>query len=49
MPLTADDPRNGAPLPLTADDRRYDAPSTQYQSRYDDEQPLLPFPFILGR
>ena len=46
MPLTQ--PLAGAPVPLAADNPRYQAPSPQYQPRYDD-RPLLPFPFFFGR
>ena len=38
------------PMPLTTDDPREDAPLPQYQPRYDDNRPPLPFPFsIFGR
>jgi len=46
MPLTPDDE---APVPLTADNPRYEALLPQYQQRYDDDRPLLPFPFFFGR
>ena len=48
MPLTANNP-TGAPMPLAADEPRYGAPLPQYQPRYDDNRPPLPFPFFLGR
>jgi hypothetical protein len=48
MPLTANYP-TGAPMPLAADEPRYRAPSPQYQPRYDDNRPPLPFPFFFGR
>jgi lipoprotein-anchoring transpeptidase ErfK/SrfK len=38
------------PLPLTTDDPSDNAPLPQYQPRYDDNWPSLPFPFsIFGR
>jgi hypothetical protein len=38
------------PLPLTTDDPSDNAPLPQYQPRYDDNRPPLPFPFsIFGR
>ena len=48
MPLTPEESLAAAPLPLAADNPRYQAPSPQYQPRYDD-RPLLPFPFFFGR
>ena len=48
MPLTADEPVDGAPMPLASDNPSYGAPMPQYQPRYDD-RPLLPFPFFFGR
>jgi hypothetical protein len=48
MPLTANNP-TGAPMPLAADEPRYGAPLPQYQPRYDDNRPPLPFPFFFGR
>ena len=48
MPLTASNP-TGAPMPLAADESRYGAPLPQYQPRYDDNRPPLPFPFFFGR
>ena len=48
MPLTANNP-TGAPTPLAADEPRY-VSLQQYQPRYDDNRPPLPFPFsIFGR
>ena len=49
MPLTVDNPNYGAPMPLAADEPRYGAPLPQYQRRYDDNRPPLPFPFFFGR
>jgi L,D-transpeptidase catalytic domain len=48
MPLTAGNP-TGAPMPLAVDEPRYGAPLPQYQPRYDDNRPPLPFPFFFGR
>ena len=48
MPLTANNP-TGAPMPLAADEPRYGASLPQYQPRYDDNRPPLPFPFFFGR
>ena len=48
MPLTANNP-TGAPMPLAADEPRYGASLPQYQPRYDDNRPPLPFPFLFGR
>ena len=48
MPLTANNP-TGAPMPLAADEPHYRAPLPQYQPRYDDNRPPLPFPFFFGR
>lgn len=36
------------PMPLTPDDPSYDAPLPNYQPRYDNSGPLLPFPFFFG-
>jgi hypothetical protein len=48
MPLTANNP-TGEPMPLAADEPRYGASLPQYQPRYDDNRPPLPFPFFFGR
>ena len=48
MPLAPEQSLAAAPVPLAADNPRSQAPSPQYQRRYDD-QPLLPFPFFFGR
>jgi hypothetical protein len=37
------------PMPLAADEPRYGTPLPQYQLRYDDDRPPLPFPFFFGR
>jgi len=44
MPLTPEGSLAAAP-----DNPRYEAPSPQYQPRYDDNRPLLPLPFFFGR
>ena len=51
MTLTPPGPRDdSASAPLAADNPRYEAASPQYQPRYDDNRPPLPFPFsIFGR
>ncbi|MGB9328787.1 MAG: L,D-transpeptidase [Pseudolabrys sp.] len=48
MPQTANNP-TGAPMPLAADEPRYQAPSPQYQGRYDDNPLPVLFPFLFGR
>ena len=48
MPQTANNP-TGAPMPLAADEPRYQAPSPQYQRRYDDNPLPVLFPFLFGR
>ena len=40
---------DAASAPLAADNPRYEAASPQYQRRYDDDWPRLPFPFFFGR
>ena len=49
MPLTPEEPLATAPVPLAAGNPSYGAPTPQYQQRYDDDRPLLPFPFLFGR
>ena len=49
MPLTPNQPVDDEPMPLTAHNPSYGAPLPQNQPRYDDDRPLLPFPFFFGR
>jgi hypothetical protein len=49
LPLTPKEPLTAAPVPQATDNPSYEAPSPQYQPRYDDDRPLLPFPFLFGR
>ena len=49
MPLTPEGPLDAAPVPLAAENPRYQAPSLQYQRRYDDDPLPVLFPFLFGR
>jgi hypothetical protein len=50
MPLTPTGPLDdAASAPLAADNPRYEATAPQYEPRYNDNRPLLPFPFFFGR
>jgi hypothetical protein len=49
LPLTPDSPTYAAQAPPAADHSSYDAPLSQSRPRYDDNRPLLPFPFFFGR
>jgi hypothetical protein len=50
LPLTPDSPIYAAQTSPAADHSSYDAALAQSQPRYDDNRPLLPFPFsIFGR
>ena len=50
LPLTPDSPIYAAQTAPAVDHSSYDAPLSQSQPRYDDNRPLLPFPFsIFGR
>jgi hypothetical protein len=46
LPLTPDSASYAAP---TADQSNDNAPLSQYRPPYDDDRPLLPFPFFFGR
>jgi hypothetical protein len=49
LPLTPDGASYAAQTLPTADASSYNASLTQYRPRYDDNHPLLPFPFFFGR
>jgi L,D-transpeptidase catalytic domain len=49
LPLTPDSASYASRMPPTADNSSYNAPLSQYRPRYDENRPLLPFPFFFGR